>query len=340
MGHKTDCQNRDTPVAGRATIATATVITTSAMKGGKNSTAAQSSQPLVAPTTGTRAPTPMLSLSSVSGFLFGDYRHHQHHHNKNNHSFKKKDVAGEHCHSDDHLSLERKANRLSAIDFDNRVHTLMSIQRQDRLKVLAYNYLASSSSSSSSFSPSPSQQQQLQAGEFHRLEHDLLYYENVERVELLKLAVWKSQCLLQFPSGKYRSYLDMAEWKELGWMTQKVHVFGSSAELVEAVAVGVLPFLTGQAVVTTTTSTTAVAAGAAGRAAAGDARYGHGSRHNRRNYQQQQHRHHKNGRLSGSASASAAALSGLQNHHPTASAFRVGHDNKRKRGVDGDGEHE
>lgn len=193
-------------------------------------------------------------LGTFGDFLFGDRRHH--HHSKTSDSHHQHDGSNY-----NYASMECRANRLSAINFDCRVYTFMSVWRQHRLKVLAYNYLASSATPASSTSPSPTlPSSSTNRISIQRLDHQLYTYENIERVELLKLAVWKSQCLLLFPSGKYRSYLDMAEWKEIGWMSQKDRVFGISVELVDTVAAGVLPFLTGQKIAPTTTVTVTVTA--------------------------------------------------------------------------------
>ena len=274
-------------------------------------------------------------LSAVGSFLFGDHSrddHHRHDHRRHHNKHHRHANSGSFYN---HALLERKANRLSALNFDNRVSTLMSIQRQDLLKVLAYNYLASSSSSSSSsLTTSATSSSTLASSSsdrtsIQRLERQLINYENIERVELLKLAVWKSQCLLQFPSGKYRCYLDMDEWKEVGWMTQKTQVFGSSTKLVEVVAAGVLPFLSDPMTPSNTAATSTVASYA----------YRGGSRSAQ---SRSQSRTLENGGSSKAAASTAFASSATKSNVSRSVHAKCSAGNKRKRGLndggcDGDG---
>jgi hypothetical protein len=80
-------------------------------------------------------------------------------------------------------------------------------------------------------------------------------YVFLEQVSLLELAVWKAACIMQLdeeddeksefaadePKPKRRTLLEVLEWMNTGWKSQKAKTRSSNS--IEVIMVAVLPFL-------------------------------------------------------------------------------------------------
>jgi DNA-binding transcriptional ArsR family regulator len=68
----------------------------------------------------------------------------------------------------------------------------------------------------------------------------MIKHENMERLTLLHLAVWKAQCLVNMPDS-YNSFFAAQEWMANGWKASKAH--GRKSGAMHTVVSLVLPFL-------------------------------------------------------------------------------------------------
>jgi hypothetical protein len=74
------------------------------------------------------------------------------------------------------------------------------------------------------------------------LEKQLSKFENVERMTLLNLAIWKSECIMEGTFNNFRDYLGFLEWTSSGWKTLKTDVYNRSSTR-SVIGALVLPYL-------------------------------------------------------------------------------------------------
>jgi hypothetical protein len=61
-----------------------------------------------------------------------------------------------------------------------------------------------------------------------KAERTLMKYEQLERLVLLQLAIWKAECLMQMPDTEI-GYSKAVDWMKSGWKALKVEMRGSNA---------------------------------------------------------------------------------------------------------------
>lgn len=111
------------------------------------------------------------------------------------------------------MSSIGKRRLMDLMCFDRRVAALKSRAWVGEMHILAYDYLSSGDV--------------LQPQHF-AMASALNEYEHLEKLTILNLAIWKSECLMVIPN-KWTNYLDVLAWASNGWKCRKEEVFNSSS---------------------------------------------------------------------------------------------------------------